>query len=381
MQVHQNCTIFSISQEALPSLQECLDEMFTINSHFLSLVLLQSLTFIHILIGSIYPNTRLLNGSRYWEEVIRFEDTICLRDQQPIILGPFTITPYLVDHSGYDAYALLVEAEGKRLFYSGDFRGHGRKASLFEKILQNPPSDIDVLLMEGTLIGREDGESTSQSESDLEEALVTHINGTSGLVLFYGSSQNIDRVVSLFRACLKTERQMIIDLYSAAILEATGNVNIPKGTWNHVRVFMPQWQRVHVKKSKLFHISNRYKNNRIYPEQLTREAGRSVMLFRPSMKSDLIKTECLKNASMVYSLWEGYLHEEKHQPFLEWLDEYKIPLTHIHTSGHASIEDLSRFANAINPSRMVPIHTIHADQASELFPKVELRQDGEWWEF
>ncbi len=54
-------------------------------------------------------------------------DGPCLVDRQPIELGPFRITPFLVDHSAYDAYALLVEADGKRLFYSGDFRAHGRK--------------------------------------------------------------------------------------------------------------------------------------------------------------------------------------------------------------------------------------------------------------
>ena len=44
-----------------------------------------------------------------------------------IEIGPFRITPQLVDHSAFDAYALLVEADGKRVYYSGDFRAHGRK--------------------------------------------------------------------------------------------------------------------------------------------------------------------------------------------------------------------------------------------------------------
>jgi ribonuclease J len=63
-----------------------------------------------------------------------FENVIHLTDRQPIQLGPFTITPYLMDHSAYDAYAVLVEAYGKKLFYTGDLRGHGRKAKLFERL-------------------------------------------------------------------------------------------------------------------------------------------------------------------------------------------------------------------------------------------------------
>ncbi|MGL4557735.1 MAG: MBL fold metallo-hydrolase, partial [Afipia sp.] len=38
----------------------------------------------------------------------------------PLEFGPFRVTPHLVDHSAYDAYALEVEADGQRLFYSGD---------------------------------------------------------------------------------------------------------------------------------------------------------------------------------------------------------------------------------------------------------------------
>ena len=51
-----------------------------------------------------------------------------LEDGVPVEVGPFTITAprRLVDHSAYDAYALLVEADGQRILYSGDLRAHGR---------------------------------------------------------------------------------------------------------------------------------------------------------------------------------------------------------------------------------------------------------------
>ena len=33
-----------------------------------------------------------------------------LADQVPLQIGPFTVTPFLMDHSAYDAYAMLIEA-------------------------------------------------------------------------------------------------------------------------------------------------------------------------------------------------------------------------------------------------------------------------------
>lgn len=58
-----------------------------------------------------------------------FGNVTHLEDRKPIEFGPFRITPYLMDHSAYDAYAVLVEAAGKKLFYTGDLRGHGRKTA------------------------------------------------------------------------------------------------------------------------------------------------------------------------------------------------------------------------------------------------------------
>jgi len=79
-----------------------------------------------------------------------------LEDRTPIVLPPFTITPYLMDHSAYDAYAIRVEADGAAVFYSGDVRAHGRKAALFHKLLRHPPAGVNVLLLEGTTLGRPD---------------------------------------------------------------------------------------------------------------------------------------------------------------------------------------------------------------------------------
>jgi ribonuclease J len=58
-----------------------------------------------------------------------FENVRYLENRKPITLGSFTIVPFLVDHSAYDAYGILVEADGKRLFYSGDLRARPQERS------------------------------------------------------------------------------------------------------------------------------------------------------------------------------------------------------------------------------------------------------------
>lgn len=308
------------------------------------------------------------------------EHTILMHDRRTLHAGPFQITPYLVDHSAYDAYALLVESPTGRLFYSGDFRGHGRKAGLFDRMLRHPPRNIDALLLEGSSLGRLS--STAErfpTEAEIEERLVHLLQQTRGLALVTASGQNIDRVVSIFKATRKTGRQLVLDLYAAEILRATGNPRIPQGTWAGVRVFTPEWQRRIVKRKEMFEVLDRYRANRIFPEELAREASRCTLLFRNSMRVDLERAGALAHARLIYSMWEGYLTDGSQKSLLEWKDRHQIPMDVVHTSGHASIADLKRFATAIAPKAVVPIHTFHRSSFKKHFSNVVELDDGEWW--
>lgn len=299
---------------------------------------------------------------------------------KPIEIGAFRITPYLVDHSAYDAYSLLIEAEGKRLFYSGDFRAHGRKAKLFEQIVANPPGDLDVLFMEGSSLSRLDEDGTFPSETDLEAEIFAHIQATEGMTMFHTSAQNIDRVVTVYRACKRTGRPLVIDLYTAAILAATGNSNIPQSNWPGIHLYLPKLQAKQVKKNKWFPLLKQHSANRIYQEQLREIGSRAVLLFRPLMRIDLDDAGCLDKASFIYSQWAGYLERGTYASTETWLKERGIEMRQIHTSGHASPKDLKRFASALAPRALVPIHSFATEKYAGLFDNVVYRDDGEWWE-
>jgi len=299
----------------------------------------------------------------------------------PLTFGPFRVTPHLVDHSAYDAYALEIEAGGCRLFYSGDIRAHGRKGVLFERMVAKPPGDIDVLLMEGSTLGRLDADRVFPTESDVEAQFVELFLETDGMALVAASAQNIDRMVSLYRACKRTGRTLVIDLYAAEILRATGNSNIPQSYWPNVAVHIPHYQRVRIKQTERFDLLEPHKAHRIYPEALTALASRAVLLFRPAMLRDLDRAECLAGARAVWSQWDGYLHQPRGQALVAELAARGIPLLKAHTSGHASIPDLKRLAAAIAPRILVPVHTFEADRFPELFgAAVSVKQDGEWWD-
>lgn len=302
-----------------------------------------------------------------------------LADGVAFDLGPFRITPYLVDHSAYDAYALMVQAGGKTLFYSGDLRAHGRKWPMFEKLVRRAPRQVDALLLEGSSIGRLPAEERFPTETELEGALFTLARETPGAVLVCASAQNIDRVATVFRAARQSHRVLVIDLYGAVILEATGNENVPQSGWDDVRLFVPEWQRRHVKRTEMFDILKRHSKNRVFPEQLAALAGRAMFLFRPSWTKDLENAECLADARLVWSQWEGYLADSAFAAFVEWQRRCGIPMDVLHTSGHASIADLQRLAEAMNPKCLAAIHSFESGRYAEFFSNVECHNDGERW--
>jgi len=304
-----------------------------------------------------------------------------MSNRQAFTLGPFEITPYLTDHSAYDAYSLLIKADGHSLLYTGDLRAHGRKAKLFEAFVARPPKGIDVMLMEGSTIGRPGADVGLPTETDIEVELVKQFRATQGMVLLACSAQNIDRMVSVFRACRRTGRMFVVDLYAAEMLRATGNVNIPVvgPKWPEMALFTSQSQRVRVVRDKAFDVLERNAYRRFFPNDLPALASRAVMLFRPFMLRDLERARCLDGAAAIWSQWDGYLTQPTNLALRERLESLGIPIRIAHTSGHASVPDLKRLAAAVAPKTLVPIHTFRPHDYAGLFENVTRREDGEWW--
>ena len=295
-----------------------------------------------------------------------------LVDGVPLQLGPFTIIPWLVDHSGFDAYATEVTAGGRRLFYSGDLRAHGRKGKLFERLVARPPRDVDVMLMEGSSLGRLPDDGVFATEDDLEEDFVARFGETPGMALVACSAQNIDRVVTVYRAAKRMGRTLVVDAYAAEVLKATGHDSIPKPTqgWSNIAVFIPQRQRVMLKTRGIAPLVDSYRPFRIWPQQLAERAPGLVMLFRGWMLPELADNGALNGARLIWSQWDGYLQNGSGAMLRDECAARGIPSQTIHTSGHASPIDLKRLAAAIAPKKLVPIHTFESSRYPSLFENV-----------
>ena len=304
-----------------------------------------------------------------------------LRDRETITLPPFAITPFLIDHSAFDAYALLVEADGKRLFYTGDFRLHGRKHALVEKLMASPPQDIDLLLIEGTSLGRVDDEAQFPSETDIEMMACTRFRATHGIALVAASPQNVDRIVTIYRAARRSRRALVLDPYATAILAATGRSSIPgpRPDWPNVRFWLPKQSERYLARKDIAAIVAAASENRIETGEIAANPGKFVLLFRANMFDELAAAGALDGAFLFWSQWRGYLENNSTARLQAACAEHAIAIESLHTSGHASPRDLQKLAKALSPRKVVPVHTEAPAQYARLMENVHLARDGEWF--
>lgn len=286
-------------------------------------------------------------------------------DKTKIKVGDITITPYIVDHSAYNACMFLIEADGKRILHTGDIRRHGRKGVLLEETLKEI-GQVDVLITEGTTLSR--NSFKAPSEKTLEKR-ATKLFKEYDQVFIMQSSTNIDRTVSFLRSALKSNKNFILDLFSASLVK-TLKLNIQI---DNKRVFV--WEP----------IKYQYKSDEFKDKYMKREYNYAflphfVMQVKSSMLLDikaLYKKGLIKKACLIYSMWDGYLEKEENKRFIAELDKMGIKLIKLHTSGHADITTLQTIENLVNPDKTIVIHTDNQEKGKEIFKKYYDLKDDE----
>jgi ribonuclease J len=296
-----------------------------------------------------------------------------------VSIASFSVRGIPVDHAAPDSRALLVEADGQRLLYSGDLRAHGRQRHLFDE-LPKAAGAIDVLVLEGTTVGQPQGSHGSADEAEVEICLIDLLRSNGGLVVVIASGQNIDRAISVYSAALATGRDLLIDPYQAYVLMSLRDVCLeaPQFDWPSVRV---KFIRNHVAKLKdagLWDLACQMSRaGKVTSDQLTANPRGFVYLARSSGATVALLRYLVRTTrpTVVWSQWSGYL--KKGGPVPRFCDEHGIDPLVIHSGGHANPEDLADLASRLHPRAVVPIHTEAASQFADIIPNVRVVTDGQ----
>ncbi len=296
-------------------------------------------------------------------------DARVLPDGESLRFGALTVSGIPVDHSAPDARALLVEADGQKLIYSGDLRAHGRTDFRFEKLLADPRlRGADWLLLEGTTLGAGGDSHGLHSEPEVEEALVGLASGAPDkAVVVVASGQNLDRLVSCYRAAKRTGRKLVVDPYQAFVLRklAPLSPDIPQFTWDDVRVSFTHHQVEKLKAAGLVELAHEMgRAARVGTYALGAHPGSYLLNARGSWRTtQLLNRIGAANAELVWSMWGGYWNRDD-CAVRSWAEREAVEAHFIHSGGHAWPDDLERLTTALQPRLVEIVHTAKDERAT-----------------
>jgi len=225
------------------------------------------------------------------------------------------------------------------------------------------------------MIGRDEG--WYRDEATVERAIYSVIAKQQSYTFIFCSSQNLDRLVSIYRAVKRASKTLVIDLYTAFVLEKLSSISssIPQFDWREMRVLYAysHAQKLAEHDKKLLY---KYKKAKIEWEEIQTAPQEMVILTKdnPYFRSLVHKLGITGGAKSIYSMWHGYLERTDLAQFLE---SNNIELIEIHTSGHAYVEDLKKLACSLNPRCVVPIHTFYPDRYGNIHSNIIQLEDGQ----
>lgn len=289
-------------------------------------------------------------------------------------VGGITVTPFAVDHSTFGCLAFLLEAEGKRLLYSGDLRRHGRKPGMMRTLVEQiVPRNIDVLLMEGTHSGGE--KEQGLSEFDLEERVVALVRSAPALVLAAFSPQDVDRLVTLYRAAQRTNRTFVADAYAAFVLHLVQHeARIPPPKRDKgIRIY----HNASFRRRSIESLTRLFEPDRIELDEVLTDPDRHLMVFRPSMTALDFGGHIPSRSRVIFSCWKGYLANPDWVELQKQVADANGDFVPAHASGHIYLADLIKLVGDLDPKVVIPIHTFEPARFHHHFANAVLLTDGE----
>jgi ribonuclease J len=183
-----------------------------------------------------FPFTLALARRRLEEAQVSLDGLVSARGGEPIRAGAFTATYFRVSHSVPDSAAILLEAGGRRLLHSGDFKldddppdGETTDRAGLAAAIERT-GGVDLALVDSTNAERP-GHSLSEREAG--RGLASAFAGARGRIILTTFSSHVARVAQGVEAALARGRRVAMLGRSmravAEIAERFGRLRLPAG--------------------------------------------------------------------------------------------------------------------------------------------------------
>jgi len=255
----------------------------------------------------------------------------------PITIGDIRVTPFFTCHSIYDAHMFLVEADGKRIWHTGDYRQHGYMGKGLFPMLRRYATDIDVLITEGTMLKRKDKCIHECEVSRKMESVMQAFK----YVFVLASATDIERLASIKVAAENANKPLcILSLFMKRTMEffTERQSSLSRG---------------------LFSFAPLYYTDKLYDKLKRRGFTVVVGTSQADKVKKLLDRLSQEETLLIYSSWDGYYKNaeqvkanSKYKEFREMFHN----VVDIHTSGHADKATIRKVIETLCPKEVICIH-------------------------
>ena len=286
---------------------------------------------------TINQNINIANKINLVSRMKTWSRTSPRKKPSSIIIGDITITPFFNCHSIYDSHMFLIEAEGKRIWHTGDYRAHGYMGKGLYPTLKNYATHIDTLITEGTMLNRQD-ECIHESKVANKMANVMQ---AFKYIFVLASATDIERLASIKNASIEAKKPMYV--FSKFLVST-----------------MKLFTKLESESSHgLFDFTPRlFRQN-----YLNRLRNRGFVLITGTSQisriAELLKELPIDETLLIYSSWDGYYKIPEQvlaSPRYKLFRELFSNVVDIHTSGHADIATIRKVIEIVKPKEIICIH-------------------------
>ena len=274
---------------------------------------------------------KLLNRMNVWPRILP------RKGPEGIVVGDIKVTPFFNCHSIYDSHMFLIEADGMRIWHTGDYREHGYMGKGLFPTLKKYATDIDVLITEGTMLKDDD---KCIHEYEVSQKMASAMQAFK-YVFVLASATDIERL--------------------ATIKEAAKRAGKPLYIWS---LFMKRTMGLFTERESklsygLFAFTPLFYRERLYRKLKRKGFAMIVGTSQIDRVRELLDNLPQGETLLIYSSWDGYYKDPEQVKVNPKYKEYREMfhnVVDIHTSGHADRSTIKRVVETIHAKEVICIH-------------------------
>lgn len=294
-------------------------------------------------------------------------------DMSVLDFGNFTVQIVEMDHNTTGTSAILIESPEHKIAVTGDWRRHGRHPERIDRFIELcRRKGIDLLLTEGTRIGKGESPQKSRNEAKTLSMFSTVLDESEGLVYLQTSPRDLERMADLIRIASDKGRKLVMDGTIAALRHSASHEGVSVLENHPANAASLQIMEGTIPDG----VQLPYET--ISLEDVAKKKGQFLYFIKFPNLGHLIELETLggKRGTSHYVQADNSVKLD-HPKLAHFIHAFGITGHSIGNKGHATPDEISDLIERIAPNTVIPVHTLHREQLDTRGVKVYYPERGE----